>query len=649
MINISNERIVYTEKILLKAGDTFQDDKNERYDFISCVDKSIDVNACPGSGKTTCLLSKLIIMAEQMPFTDNRGICVLTHTNVAINEIKKKLGTKSNKLFSYPNHFGTFQSFVDKYLAIPYYRQVFNKPISYLDNDVYHESIYNRLNSLTYNVREYLRQHSNPSFIFNARFSRSGNTLLKSIDGDKLFKKDGAVFDELFLLKQKLLSDGILCYDDAYFLAFRYLDKCPQLQEIFSNRFSLLFIDEAQDSHPYQLELVDKLFKGNVIIQKIGDPDQAILGDSFDGAGWRPSGDVMSISTSKRFSNSIAKVLKTVCTKDNSNIRGNDKIENVPPYIIIYDSDEKRKKVLLKYSQLLKELRINEKATLSGLPIKAIGWVGDGQQGKLTIQSYFGGFNKELNKRDKRNFSTLKSYLRKENRSNTKIYYDKIIEAILKLLFLAERIIVIGKKEKTFSKSSVINYLKEYDTEQNVYFQFLELLSKWSFAINSSQEPFNAVVLREIREYFISTLLTIFNITSNGVINNFIMSDVEESFSEEQINKKNLYTPDDPSLQEIKIEVANVHSVKGETHAATLYMETSYSGKTCSEYIIDQLTGIPFNPDQKNVVNKSKCLKMAYVGMSRPKYFLGFAASADKIIPHQENLIKNGWKVVSVD
>lgn len=40
----------------------------------------------------------------------------MTHTNVAIDERKAKLGSKANVLFSYPNHFGTLQSFVDKLL-----------------------------------------------------------------------------------------------------------------------------------------------------------------------------------------------------------------------------------------------------------------------------------------------------------------------------------------------------------------------------------------------------------------------------------------------------------------------------------------------------------------------------------------------------
>ena len=70
-----------------------------------------------------------------MPLENNRGICVLTHTNVAIDKIKLEAETYASKLFSYPNHFGTIQSFVDKYLAIPWYILKFNKrPFANLTN-----------------------------------------------------------------------------------------------------------------------------------------------------------------------------------------------------------------------------------------------------------------------------------------------------------------------------------------------------------------------------------------------------------------------------------------------------------------------------------------------------------------------------------
>jgi len=130
----SNDDINKAEKIFLKNGQLFDE---ERRKFIECIDKSLHLQACPGSGKTTALLAKLYILSEKMPFEKNQGICVLTHTNVAIDIIKKKMGEKANRMFSHPNFFGTIQSFVDRYLAIPAYIKCFGYRPNYIDTEFF--------------------------------------------------------------------------------------------------------------------------------------------------------------------------------------------------------------------------------------------------------------------------------------------------------------------------------------------------------------------------------------------------------------------------------------------------------------------------------------------------------------------------------
>ncbi|HBC2029591.1 TPA: UvrD-helicase domain-containing protein [Clostridium perfringens] len=91
-IDITEDDIRYAEEILFGKTNVF--DYEERIPIIEDFNNSFDVNACPGSGKTTVLLAKLIILSRKMPLDNGQGICVLTHTNVAIDEIKNKLGDK---------------------------------------------------------------------------------------------------------------------------------------------------------------------------------------------------------------------------------------------------------------------------------------------------------------------------------------------------------------------------------------------------------------------------------------------------------------------------------------------------------------------------------------------------------------------------
>ena len=85
---------------------------------------SCDIQASPGSGKTTILTAKLAILAKKWPFRD-KGICVLSHTNVARREIERKLGQSAGlrSLLQYPHFIGTIQTFVDQFLAIPFLRR----------------------------------------------------------------------------------------------------------------------------------------------------------------------------------------------------------------------------------------------------------------------------------------------------------------------------------------------------------------------------------------------------------------------------------------------------------------------------------------------------------------------------------------------
>ena len=94
-VEITDEDIRYAENILLPQGKTFDD---ERRKFI-CNLSTIDLQAVPGSGKTTALLAKLLILETKLPLSDGSGILVLSHTNAAVDEIKERIHQYCPKLF----------------------------------------------------------------------------------------------------------------------------------------------------------------------------------------------------------------------------------------------------------------------------------------------------------------------------------------------------------------------------------------------------------------------------------------------------------------------------------------------------------------------------------------------------------------------
>ena len=82
-----------------------------------------DIEACPGGGKTTLLVAKLGLVLRD--WTSLRsGICVLSHTNVAREQIATRLGNTAvgETVLRYPHFIGTIHGFVNEFLALPWLR-----------------------------------------------------------------------------------------------------------------------------------------------------------------------------------------------------------------------------------------------------------------------------------------------------------------------------------------------------------------------------------------------------------------------------------------------------------------------------------------------------------------------------------------------
>ena len=98
--------------------------------------ETLDVAACPGSGKTTVLIAKLAILSKKWKYR-TRGVCVLSHTNAAGTIEGAHLGNSSEgrRLLSYPHFVGTIHSFVNEFLASPWLRAQ-GYPIKMIDTYV---------------------------------------------------------------------------------------------------------------------------------------------------------------------------------------------------------------------------------------------------------------------------------------------------------------------------------------------------------------------------------------------------------------------------------------------------------------------------------------------------------------------------------
>ena len=68
-----------------------------------------------------------------------------------------------------------------------------------------------------------------------------------------------------------MFTEGILSFNDAYDLAFRYIqEKSLNFSSFSDKRFKYLFVDEIQDCDNQQVEFIKKIFADNkVIVQRL--------------------------------------------------------------------------------------------------------------------------------------------------------------------------------------------------------------------------------------------------------------------------------------------------------------------------------------------------------------------------------------------
>ena len=627
MIDISDEDIRYAEDIFLPDGKSFD---SERISVIKCM-KSKDIQACPGSGKTTTLLAKLAIIAKKMPLKDNRGMCVLAHTNVAIDEIKNKLGSGSDVLFNYPNYIGTIQSFVDRFLAIPANIKYYGTRPYKIDNEAHDFEMSKKCNKLSSELNGWLyyktknRDYSKCDFLKTIRFDFVTEEF-KDKKGEILSKnKTTPTYKELFSIKKDLLENGILHYDDAYSLASKYLNDFGEiLRETFSERFAFIFIDEMQDTDSHQNEIINGIFdKSKVVVQKFGDVNQSIYDSRVKAETvWDVSDDCLNIDGSKRFSNRIADIVKTFCV-NKQNVSGNSSIEDIQPTILQFD-DDTIEFVLPTFIGIINEHNLSDKIN----KFKAVGWVGVKKENKITLISYFPNFQKKSQLK-KSNFDHLGKYLQKSDVENVNYYRKMIINALLKVLRLLD--VKNESNSRYFTERSLIKYLS---TNDRIFYDCFNLkMAGWCSKIHNGENIFD-----ELIDFIKDDLCPFFEITDLENIVDFLnnYSDIM-SGEQTEFQSTNIYKHESG----IDIEVATIHSVKGETHTATLYLETFYYG--CD---IEQI----LNNIQKNVGGDRHIqrLKMAYVGMTRPTHLLCVAAHRDSINRNEEFLQSRGWRIKKV-
>ncbi|AVK51231.1 hypothetical protein AXY43_26235 [Clostridium sp. MF28] len=601
-INVTEEDIEYAEKLLLKNEDKF--DKEERLPIIINFQESFDVNACPGSGKTTVLLAKLIILARKLPLNNGQGVCVLTHTNVAINEIKTRLGDKSDILFKYPNFFGTIQQFIDKYLAIPFLKKLTCANVGSIDDDIYFDII-KRLSTGNFPLIKRAIQFCigkglYPNGDFSNNFIRFiSNKHIKYVNGELFIANDtGATleskgyYNELKdIMVDKLLMKGYLRYEDTITLAQEYLSRHENLKIYFSKRFKYVFIDEMQDTKKDQQEIFKSIFNQNsIVLQRFGDFNQSIgEGEGKDQCGWEPNSNTMLINSSKRYGDELIKFLSPLRILKSGEMEGNKKIKTINPNIIIFD-DSNVNLVIETFYKILNKYGIE---CNYGEKIKVIGKIGiQVNDPYLSIKTYVPTYDKS-----NRSYPlNIKKCIKLKQSKNLYEFYNNLISIL---------ILVLIKDRNKISKDEFIKFI-----EMNYYELFIKYKAKmieWYKNININSSKVFLQIAKESTEFLNKITEIEFD---ESKLNNFLTYDDNTSKEEAAVTKENKANAGES-------DISTVFGAKGEKHLATLYLESNYKTSWGDRSDISRILDYMLNKKTSVEQSDKEALSNAYVALSR--------------------------------
>ena len=631
---ISDQDIQVAEELLLPHGAHFPEDARN---VIRCW-HSTDVAACPGSGKTTVLLAKLKLLADKMPLEKGAGICVLSHTNVAVDEIKNRLSDYADRLLNYPNYIGTIQSFIDRFVTMPYLRNISGQNVQVVDSLTYaqhmlskiqHEAKYKALDYVTRNNFETGGQFSDRINHTQALHIRDDGALYIGKQKRPLAGVGKASAEQYKELMVELLKDeGIIRYQDAYVYASVAIDELPaEYTDLFSSRFQYVFIDEYQDCNNLQRQAIDSIFDPQkCAVFKIGDSDQAIYNSAEDTTpDWIPQPGFLPIMTSCRFNQEIANVLCKL-KKGEKNIATLAGATGAKPVLLVF-SPEKIDGVIGGFISVLERHELYDN---NGV-YKAIGAVKRENLSGLKIGSYWTEFDGSANKKSEYSYWVLVDEIA-QHLLEGKLY--KAEQSVRRLLCRVFHYIPI--KHPVSGKDYTIVAMKNALDEK-----YRGQYRQWIYEMSRTQTIDRHSVDQLLRQK-INELLRIGNPSLTDIFTVLPAFFLEESTSvnHADIAEKNVLI--DP-IRGRRIIFDTIHGVKGETHDATLYLETDRQGASDLNRILPYF-GVG-RCGSSSLYDSSR--KLAYVGMSRPKKLLCVAMQA-ATYEKSNGVFDADWEVIDL-
>jgi DNA helicase II / ATP-dependent DNA helicase PcrA len=611
---------------------------------------SCDIQAGPGCGKTTILTAKLALLAKNWRWSD-RGVLVLSHTNVARREIESRLGQSKSlaQLLGYPHFIGTFQTFVDQFLALPYLRQEGIEVTAIDDEKSSARALSTFAKGPYWNAKGVMNRRSESLDDVVGKLALDGAELRVSHPAQRNSKFPGPTSNtakELDALKRRLTQDGYFRFDDMYAYAEACLAHRKYLIGIIRHRFPWVFVDELQDTSESQDRILDTLFSADgSVMQKFGDKNQAIF--NFDVAsitapelfGRRPS---LPLSETHRFGDDIARFASPLTVVEPQTLKATVARGKRKHTIFVFDRGSIHRVVTSFADLVLSEVPESSRLKNGVCVVGGRKNLKEPEEKNFpeAIGDYWKGFRSDLSRKTQMPdslygfVSEARALVSKDNS-----FAEPAMRIAGGVLEAVRRATPDKQKPLIKSRTELKDFLKAGDS----YPEFEKLM--WDFLRSNadlSENTWNAKM-----DSLVMLLKTIMPDANGSRVREFLAwsgnSEPEPNlafFIEAEAENILLHRG---VTGEISLRFDSIHGVKGETHAATLVVET-FTRTHDMKSLLPILTGT-LNAASLKGTAISHCKKL-FVGVTRPTDLVCLAIFSEHITEKDIGLLKNaGWHV----
>ncbi len=607
--------------------------------------ETLDIEACPGSGKTTLLVAKLAILANKWPYR-RQGICVVSHTNAARNEIETKLSSCSagSSLLRYPHFVGTIHSFVNEFLAIPWLRSQ-GLAIKAIDTEIALNVRWSRVPIATKN---YLKNKMRDKYCLSYDRADFGGGDKKSLG------EHTPTYKALVKICEETSRSGYFCYDEMFVWASQLLDSDPNVLDTLRFRFPLVFIDEVQDNSEQQSAFLHRVFSAGqspVIRQRFGDSNQAIYQHADQsGATTDPfPGSVKAdLPHSFRFGQRIADLANPLGVVPQGLVGRGPLQEQVtvksrPSVLFLFD-DQTILSVLPVYANyLLNTFSADELAVGIFTAVAGVHKSEKSDEAPRFLGHYAPAYNPAISSKGS-SLDTFIQYIlsaRLETAGHVDVYpiVSKTGAAILRLAQIAGADISFARRKS--SHRYVLELLEGRPEQHQSYLRLIDRL------IRDGGEITQAYWNDECKSCVSAIAAAIADKpATSSECAKFLewVSSTAASAAQIPETPENVYRYP-PEAPRVNVRLGSIHSVKGETHTATLVLESYFHSHHLQElkpWLLGMKTG---GTGQK--VRMTGRLKLHYVAMTRPSHLLCLAMRRDSLDAAEiTTLAGRGWHII---